>query len=56
MRGMHILPPAILENVFDVYNFSLISSLFDSNKPYAISTQNQKCASKRHHLWRSIQN
>ena len=42
MRGMHILPPAILENIFDVpvYNFSLIWSLFDSNKPYAISTHN----------------
>ena len=27
MRGMHILPPATLENVFHVYNFSIISSL-----------------------------
>ena len=56
MRGMHILPPAIFENVFDVYNFSIILSLFDSNKLYVISTHNRKCANKMHDIWRSTQN
>ena len=28
-----ILPPAIFKNVFDVYNFFIISNVFDSNKP-----------------------
>ena len=32
MRGMHILPPAIFKNVFDVCNFSIISNLFVSLK------------------------
>ena len=35
-----ILPRANFKNVFDVYNFSLISNLFDSNKPNALSTHN----------------
>ena len=30
-----ILPPAIFKNVFDKYNFSIISNLFDSDKLYA---------------------
>ena len=38
--GVCILPPAIFKNVIDVYNFSIISNLFDSNKPYALSTHN----------------
>ena len=33
--GVFIFPPAIFKNVFEVYNFSIISNLFDSNKPYA---------------------
>ena len=41
--GAYILPPAIFKNAFDIYNFSAISNLFDSNKPYAISTHNRKC-------------
>ena len=46
-----ILPPAIFKNVFDVglYNFSIISNLFDNNKPYALNTHNRKCANKMHH-------
>ena len=39
---MHFLPPDILENVFDVYNFFIISSLFDTNKPDNVSTHNRK--------------
>ena len=37
MRGMHP-PTSHFENVFDVYNFSIISILFYSYKPYAFST------------------
>ena len=37
MRGMHS-PTSHFKNVFDVYNFSIISNLFRSNKPYAFST------------------
>ena len=32
-----IPPAAILKNVVHEYNFSIISNLFDSNKPYALS-------------------
>ena len=32
MRGICIIPPAIFENVFDVGNFSEISSLFDCSR------------------------
>ena len=36
--SFHIsLPPAFFKNVFDVYNFSITSNLFDSNKPYRTS-------------------
>ena len=49
LLGVCILPPAILKNVFDVYNFSVVSNLFDSDKPYALSTHNQICANKMHH-------
>ena len=31
--------------------FQYISSLFDSDKPYALSTRNRKCADKMHHIW-----
>ena len=41
-----ISPPAILKHVFDEYNFSTISNLFDNNKPYALSTHNRKCTNK----------
>ena len=36
MRGMHPLP-AIFKVVLNVYNFSIISNLFDSDKPSALS-------------------
>ena len=36
MRGI-LFSPAIFNHVFDVYNFSIISSLVDSDKPYAIT-------------------
>ena len=54
MRGMHPLP-AIFKVVLNVYNFSIISNLFDSDKPYALSTHNRKCANKMHHILRSTQ-
>ena len=31
-------PPALFKHVIDEYNFSIISKLFDNNKPYALST------------------
>ena len=31
--GLCILLPAIFKNAFDVYSFSIISNLFDSDKP-----------------------
>ena len=42
--GVCILPPAIFKNVFDVpvCKFSIISSLFDSNKLYTLSTRKSK--------------
>ena len=54
-RGVCILPLAIFKNVFDIYNFSVISNLFENNKPYALGTHNEKCANKMHHIWRSTQ-
>ena len=51
---MHPLP-AIFKVVLDVYNFSIISNLFDSDKPYVLSTHNRKCAYKMHHIMRSTQ-
>ena len=32
-------PPAIFKHDFDECNFSIISNLFDKNKPYVLSTQ-----------------
>ena len=32
--------PATFKNVIDVYNFSIILNLFDSNKPFALSSKN----------------
>ena len=49
LRGICILPPAFFKNVFDEYNSSVIFKLFDNNKPYALSTRNQKCANKMHY-------
>ena len=48
MRGMQlcILPPAIFKNAFNAYNFSIISNLFDSNKPYALSTHMENVRTK----------
>ena len=43
--------PAIFKHVFDEYSFFIISNLFDNNKPYALSTHNQKCVNKMHHIW-----
>ena len=51
-----MLPPANFKNVSDVNKFSIISNLFDSDKLYALSTPNRKCANKMHHIWRSMQN
>ena len=44
MRGMHFLTNHFQKN-FDVYNFSIISNLFDSDKPYARKIENvrRKC-------------
>ena len=56
MKG-RILSPAVFKKVFDVYNFSyLILNLFDSDKFYALSRHNPKCANKMHHMWRSTKN
>ena len=41
MRGMPP-PTSRFGNVFDVYNFFIILSLLDSNKPYALSTHKLK--------------
>ena len=49
-------PPTIFKHVFDEYNFSIISNLFDNNKPYALSTHNGKCTNKMHHIWCNTQN
>ena len=57
MKGkLCIHPPAILKNVFDEYNFSIILNFFDNNEPYALSTHNRKRANKMQHIWRSTQN
>ena len=44
MRDMHP-PPTIFKNVFDAYNFPIISNLFDSYKPYVpvIKNVQAKC-------------
>ena len=52
--GICILPSVIFKNVFDVYNFSIISNLFDHD--YALGRHNETCANKMHHIWRSTQN
>ena len=36
-----ILPSAIFKHVFDAYNFSIISNLFDSNKPCSLARINE---------------
>ena len=61
IKDMHILPPAIFKNVFDVCDSSIVSNLFDSDKPYALSTptlstHNRKCANKMNHVSLSTQN
>ena len=43
-------PPAIFKHFFDEYSFSIISNLFDKNKPYTLSTHNRKCTNKMH-IW-----
>ena len=52
MRDMHP-PTRDFFKCFDVYDFSIISNLFDSDKPYALTTHNRKCANKMHHIWLS---
>ena len=50
MRGkLYVFPPAIFKSLFDVYNFSIISNLFDRDKLYALTTHNPKCANKMYH-------
>ena len=39
MRGMHS-STSHFKNVFDVYNFSIVLNLFESNKPSALSSEN----------------
>ena len=39
MRDMH-LPTSYFQKYFNAYNFSIISNLFDSCKPSALSTHN----------------
>ena len=39
-KGVCILLPTIFKNIFDVYKFSIISNLFDSDKFYARSIEN----------------
>ena len=55
MRGMHP-PTSRFQKCFDAYNFSVISNFFDSDKLYALSTHNRKCAKKMQHIWRSTRN
>ena len=56
--GVCILSLAIFKNVFDVglpvYNFSVVSNLFNSNKPYVLSTHNRKRANKVHHIGEAL--
>ena len=39
MRGMHP-PTSHFQKIFDVYNFSIISNLFDSDRPYPHKIEN----------------
>ena len=39
VRGMHP-PTSYFQKCFDVYDFSIISNLFDSYKPCVLSTRN----------------
>ena len=39
-----------------MYYFYIISNLFDSDKPCALSTHNRKCANKIYHIWQNAQN
>ena len=48
MGGCIPPPSAIFKHVFDEYNFSKISYLFDNNKPFAPSTHNRKYRNKMH--------
>ena len=40
IRGVNL--PVIFNNVFDEFNFCLISNLFDNNNPYALSKHKYK--------------
>ena len=51
IKGICILPPAIFKNIFDVYNFSVVTNLFDSDKPCALSTHNRKCPNKMNQIF-----
>ena len=48
---MHPPGSAIFKIVFDAYNFSIISNLFDSDKPYALRMRKLKCANKMYHIF-----
>ena len=48
--GVCIFPSAIFKNAFDVYNFSIISNLFDSYKPYAQHAQPKMCGQNASYL------
>ena len=50
MWGMHP-PPVNFKHVFDEHSFSIISNLFDNNKPYAPSAHNRKYTNKMHYMW-----
>ena len=52
-RSMPTLP-SHFQKIFDVYNFFILSNLFDSDKPYARKIENvrRKCIT----FWRSTQN
>ena len=40
MWGAHLPPP--FNNIFNEYNFSIISNLFDNNDPCALNTYKRK--------------
>ena len=54
MRGMHS-STSHFQKFFVVYNFSLTSSLFNSNNPNVLGTHNRKYTNKMHRNRRSTQ-
>ena len=39
-KGYAFTSTVLFNYVFDVYTFSVISNVFDNNKPYVLSTHN----------------